>query len=122
MTPLEGQRYEVTVSAAPPAEADDTAATPVRVVVEGRVRGAAALSPGASVSIPLPPAREGWTTGWAEWDPDALNADDRRYFALPARPAPAVALEGDVGIFLAEAVAVLASGAVCAWSHLTAPT
>ncbi len=107
MTPLEGQRYEVTVSAAPPSDVEDTAAVPVRIVIEGRVRSAAALSPGASVSLPLPPAPAGWTAGWVEADPDALSADDRRYFAFQARPVPGVALDGDVGVFFAEAVAVL---------------
>ncbi|HSW28272.1 MAG TPA: BatA and WFA domain-containing protein [Longimicrobiales bacterium] len=110
MAPLEGQRYEVTVSTAPAADREDTAAAPVRIVVEGRVRSAAALPPGASLSLLLPPAPAGWTTGWAESDPDALNADDRRYFAFPARPAPGVALDGDVGVFVAEAVAVLDAG------------
>jgi hypothetical protein len=48
--------------------------------------------------------------GWAETDPDALSADDRRYFAFMARPAPRVALAGDAGVFFAEAVAVLEAG------------
>jgi hypothetical protein len=40
-------------------------------------------------------------------DPDALRADDRRYFAYRSRRAPAVAVGGEPSLFLAEAVAVL---------------
>jgi hypothetical protein len=40
-------------------------------------------------------------------DPDDMSADDRRYFAFRARPAPAVSVAGDPGVFLKEAVAVL---------------
>ncbi|NJD19335.1 MAG: hypothetical protein FIA95_08665 [Gemmatimonadetes bacterium] len=109
LPPLDGQRYEVTVAASPPTEGD-TAVTQVRILLDGRVRSAATLPPGASVSLPLPPAPRGWTVGWVEADPDALSADDRRYFAFQARPVPTVALAGDVGAFVEEAVRVLEEG------------
>jgi hypothetical protein len=111
LAPLQGQRYDVTVAAAPPTGADDTAAVPVRVVLDGVVRSAGVLPAGASVSLPLPPAQAGWTVGYVEADPDALSADDRRYFAFRSRPAPSVALAGDVGVFVAEAAGVLEAGA-----------
>ena len=106
LAPLEGQRAELTVTSAP-GVAGDTAAVSVRAVLDGRVRGAGALPPGASVGVPLPPAPAGWTLGYVEADPDALRADDRRYFAFRSRPAPRLALSGDPGLFLTEAIAVL---------------
>jgi hypothetical protein len=109
LPPLEGQRSEVTIQAAPAPPAD-TVAVPVRVVLDGRVRGAGLLPPGASLALPLPSAPGGWTVGYADADPDALRADDRRYFVFRARPAPSVALVGDAGLFVAEAVAVLEAG------------
>ncbi|MDP2956599.1 MAG: BatA domain-containing protein [Longimicrobiales bacterium] len=109
LPPLEGQRSEVTVRASA-GDPDDTVAVPVRLVLNGRVRGAGAVPPGASLSLPLPAAPAGWVLGYADADADALRADDRRFFAFQARPAPLVALAGDVGVFLAEAVEVLESG------------
>ena len=109
LPPLAGQRSDITVDAAQGAPGD-TATTPVRVVLEGRVRGAGAVAPGGSLTLPLPPTQAGWMTGYADADADALRADDRRYFVLRARPAPGVALAGDVGTFVAEAVAVLEAG------------
>jgi len=111
LAPLEGQRSEVTVTAAPLSGPGLSAATPVRVVVDGRVRSAADLPAGMSVALALPPAAPGWTLGYAEADRDALSADDRRYFAFRARPAPRVAVSGEVGVFLQEGVAVLEAGA-----------
>ena len=109
LPPLVGQRSDVTVDASP-GPAEDTVATPVRVVLDGRVRGAGAVAPGGSLTLPLPPAPPGWLTGYVDADADALRADDRRWFALRARPAPGVALVGDVGPFVTEAVAVLEAG------------
>lgn len=103
LPPLQGEATEITVHAA---EGGD-GPVPVRIVMDGRIRGASTLTPGTSVSLPLPPVQEGWITGWAETDPDALRADDRRAFAFRARPAPVVDVRGDGGAFLAQAVAVL---------------
>lgn len=110
LPPLEGQRYEATVQAAV-AAGGETSAVPVRIVLDGRVQGAAALPPGATVTLPLPPAHAGWTVGFAEADPDALHADDQRFFAFRARPMPRVALAGDPGVFFADAAAVLETAA-----------
>lgn len=105
LPPLQGQRAEITVRAAegPP----DAPVLDVRVVLDGRVRAAAAVPPGSEATIALPPAGTGWVAGFVETDPDALRADDRRYFAYHPRPAPAVALNGPPGFFVGEAVAVL---------------
>lgn len=105
LPPLAGQRPEITVRAAEaPAGAPEL---DVRVVVDGRVRGAAALPPGSEVTIPLPPSGTGWVSGFVETEPDDLRLDDRRYFAFHPRPAPTVAMGGSPGLFLGEAVAVL---------------
>lgn len=105
LPPLEGQRTEVTVTAL--GEGDDTTRVPVRVVVNDRIRGAATLPAGSEASIALPPAGSGWVQGYADADPDDLRADDRRYFAYRSRPAPSVAVAGEPGVFVTEALAVL---------------
>lgn len=105
LPPLEGQRTALTVRALSGGE--DTARWAVRVVMDGRVRGAGELGPGAEASIALPPTGAGWVTGYADADPDALRADDRRYFAYRSRSAPRVALGGTPGLFLGEAISVL---------------
>lgn len=105
LPPLEGQRTALTVRAL--SDAQDTTRWAVRVVMDGRVRAAGELGAGQEASIALPPTGAGWITGYAEADPDALRADDRRYFAYRSSRAPTVAIAGTPGLFLAEAVAVL---------------
>jgi hypothetical protein len=105
LPPLQGQRSEVSVSVSSLPE--DTTPVSVRVVVDERVRGAGSIPPGSSLSLLLPPAPAGWVLGYAEADADALRADDRRYFAFHARPAPSAGLFGEPGFFVAEAIRVL---------------
>lgn len=107
LPPLEGQRTEITVTALDAPQ--DTARVPIRVVVGDRIRGAALLPAGAEASVALPPAGAGWIQGYADADPDALRADDRRYFAYRSRPAPAVAVAGSPAVFVVEALGVLES-------------
>jgi hypothetical protein len=71
------------------------------------VRAAGELSDGAEASIALPPTGTGWVVGYADADADALRADDRRYFAYRSRRAPTVAVAGDPGLFVAQALEVL---------------
>jgi hypothetical protein len=106
LPPLEGQRTAVTVTAL---ATEDTARLPLRILVNERIRGAATLPPGSATSVALPPTGPGWVRGYADTDPDALRADDRRYFAYRSRPAPLLASTGDAGMFVDEAVSVLAS-------------
>lgn len=108
LPPLEGQRTEVTVSAMEARDAADTARVPVRLVVNERIRGATTLPPGAQATIPMPPAGTGWILAYADADPDDLRADDRRFFAFRSRPPPQVAIQGGPGVFVDEAVGVLA--------------
>jgi len=105
LPPLEGQRTALTVRAL--SASDDTTARAVRVVMDGRVRAAGELRAGTEASIALPPTGAGWVTGYADADPDALRADDRRYFAYRSRSAPTVAIGGAAGLFLGEAISVL---------------
>lgn len=105
LPPMAGQRSQVTVDVG--GSADDTVPVPVRILMDERVRGAGAARPGTSLTLPLPPAPAGWVTGYADADPDALRADDRRYFAFRTRPAPKLAVQGDPGLFVTEAVGVL---------------
>jgi hypothetical protein len=106
LPPLEGQRTEVTVRAL---DTPDTTRLSVRLVVNERIRGAASVPPGSATSVNLPAAGSGWIRGYADSDPDALRADDRRYFAFRSRPAPRVAVAGDIGLFAGEALSVLES-------------
>ena len=105
LPPLEGQRTELTVSALE--NPLDTARWPVRVVVDGRIRGAGTLSAGAETTVPLPLSSAAWVQGYADTDADALRADDRHYFAYKSRAAPRVAVGGAPGFFVMEAMAVL---------------
>lgn len=105
LPPLQGQRTEVTVTAF--GAGGDTARIPVRVLLNERIRAAATLPAGAETSIGLPATGSGWVQGYADADPDALRADDRRYFAYRSRPAPTVSVGGAPGIFVAQALAVL---------------
>lgn len=107
LPPLEGQRTEVTVSAL--SDASDTTRWPVRLVVDDRIRGAGTLSAGQETTIEMPPTAAGWVLGYVDADPDALRADDRRYFAYRSRRAPTLAVGGTPGVFVSEAVTVLES-------------
>jgi hypothetical protein len=105
LPPLGGRRGALSVDVT--GAEGDTVPVPVRLVLDESVRGAGAAAPGSSLSLPLPPAPTGWVRGYADADPDALRADDRCYFAYRARPAPRVAVAGDPGVFVTEALAVL---------------
>lgn len=77
-----------------------------RTVARGRVPAAAPDAP-ARVSIKLASATTGWIRGQVELDPDALRADDTRWFAVRVAPPPAVELRGTAGPFLDAALATL---------------
>lgn len=106
LPPLADRRTPVAVAMAGRAEGPVT----VRLFTEGRVRGAATLAPGAGTVLPLTPPGDGWITGWVEADPDALRADDRRFFAARVAPPPVVAAPLQEDPFLDAALGTLAEG------------
>ncbi len=106
LPPLAGRRSQVAATLG----GSDTVALPLRLVVDERIRAAATAPPGTAVLLPFGPFATGWVEGYVETDPDALRGDDRRWFALRVRPPPGVATAGDAPGFLADALAVLASG------------
>ncbi|MBW3549232.1 MAG: PAS domain S-box protein, partial [Proteobacteria bacterium] len=79
--------------------------------ISDRIRAAGAAPPGATAVLPFGPFPAGWIEGYVETDPDALRADDRRWFAARVRLPPRVHVPGTATPFLAEALDVLeASG------------
>jgi hypothetical protein len=106
LPPLQGQRSELAIRAGASTR-EDTSSLPVRVVVDGRIRGAASVPPASARAMGLPPSGAGWVRGWVESDADALRADDRRHFAFRSRPAPSIRVEGEAPVFLEASVGVL---------------
>jgi hypothetical protein len=78
--------------------------------VGGRDVGRALATPGATVSIALPPLRPGWWIGELTLQPDELRADDLRPVAWRVAPPARVAVAREAGGFAAAAVAVLREG------------
>lgn len=105
LPPLANGRTEIAVTLA--GGDPEAGEVPVRLFIDDRVRGAAAVRPGGSTVLPVGPFSPGWVSGWVEADPDALRDDDRRWFAVPVRPPPTVALGGEGGPFVASALDVL---------------
>jgi hypothetical protein len=104
LAPLAGTRAQL---AATVSGGDGDSAT-LRLFLEDRLAAAAATPLPASVPIALPARQPGLLVGRVEMDPDALQADDRRYFVTRVVPPPVVAAPG-ASAFLAEALAVMAA-------------
>ncbi|MEZ4422967.1 MAG: BatA domain-containing protein [Gemmatimonadota bacterium] len=109
LPPITGQRTEVSAEllGPPDAGADSVA---VRLILDGRVAGATVAPVGASVVFPIAPLDPGAVEGHVEIDPDALAADDRRYFSFTAAPPPRIEVRGAASAFLASALDVLVEG------------
>lgn len=105
LPPLANGRTEIAVTLA--GGDPEGPEVPVRLFIDDRVRGAAAVRPGGSAVLPVGPFSPGWVAGWVEADPDALRDDDRRWFAVPVRPPPTVAITADGGPFVGSALDVL---------------
>lgn len=108
LPPRANRRTEVAVSVG--GDPGDTARVPVRVFLQDQLRGAAATPVEGTAVLPVGPFPEGRLEGYAETDPDDLRADDRFFVTLAVEPPPSVAVVGDPGPFLGEALAVLAEG------------
>lgn len=110
LPPLAGQRTEVAVELAIDGPPDGPAPSlPVRVVTGDRVQSTGTAGPGDVLVLPAGPFPRGAVEGWVETDPDALAADDRRYFAFAVRPPVPVERRGGEALFIDEALAVLES-------------
>lgn len=105
LPPRANRRTEVAVSVGGPQ--GDTATVPVRVFLADQLRGAASTPVEGTAVLPAGPFPQGRLEGYAETDPDDLRADDRFYLSLAVEPPPAVAVLGDPGPFLREALIVL---------------
>jgi hypothetical protein len=102
LPPLAGERTQLSTTLT--GEVDSI--LPVRLVLDDRV---AAVAPAGGL-LETGPFPSGWVHGYVETDPDALRADDRRYFAFRVRPAPRVARAGGELPFLDEALSVVVEG------------
>ena len=105
LTPMANERSEVAVSIGHGGDATDTLA--VRLVVGGRVVGATTVTTGSQALIPMGPFAGGIASGYVEIDPDALRADDRRYFSFTVRQPTNISLQGGDSFFFEQAVGVL---------------
>lgn len=108
LPPRSNQRTAVaaTLGGAP----GDSTPIPVRVVLGEQLRGAAAAPSGGTAVLPLGPFQQGRLEGYVETDPDELRADDRLWITVHVEPPPAVAVLGEPGPFVREALAVLEEG------------
>ncbi|HUE77856.1 MAG TPA: hypothetical protein VMM83_07945, partial [Longimicrobiales bacterium] len=113
LPPRSGERSTIaaTVTTSSPADdPGDEGRTPdsvaVRLVLDGAVRAAATVVPGATVILPFPARPAGVVAGRVELDADALTDDDRRHFVAHVTPPPSVGLT-EPQPFLMEAVGVL---------------
>ncbi len=104
LPPLASQRTRLSIRLAGDA---DSANVPLRLVVTGRIRGAATGGVGISALMPIGPFTAGYVDGYVETDPDDLRGDDRRFFAFRVRSAPTLAVSGSIPFFLSEAIPVL---------------
>jgi hypothetical protein len=103
LAPVAGTRSPVVVMVA--GTATDSVA--VRLVIEERVVAAGFAPPAGAAVLMLPAQPPGLLLGHLEIEPDALRADDRRFFATRVAPPPTVALEGEAS-FVDHALDVLA--------------
>jgi hypothetical protein len=105
LAPLPGDRadfvFSLVGSGSPPG------ALSVRLFAEDRLRGRVDGELGAPGVIQAGPFSSGWIAGSVEVDPDALRADDRRFFAFRVRPPVPVSGLDAAGPFVEEGLRVL---------------
>lgn len=104
LAPLAGARSQLVATVI--GTSSDSAT--LRLFLEDRLAAATTAPLNASaVPLALPARPAGLVHGRVEMDPDALQADDRRYFVTRVLPPPVVASPGAAG-FLKEALDVMA--------------
>ncbi len=105
LAPLRDQRTSIRATL----DGDTPQPVTVRLYLNGTVVAAEAATTGAAVDFTAGPFSSPWISGWVEADPDALRADNRRWFAVRISDAPRVALPAEADhAFLATALATLA--------------
>lgn len=107
LPPLAGQRTRISVTVASSGGPDTASRLPVRVVAGERIRAVGTARPGEDVVLSLGPFAGGVVEGFVETDPDALGADDRRWFAFEVRPPVGVQRRGGPSFFLDQGLDVL---------------
>jgi len=105
LSPRAGRRTDVAIGLG--GDLDDETERGVRLLIDGRIRGAVSTRPGGSVVLPVGPFDEGPLEAEIEVDPDALAADDRFVVRTVVVPPPRVARFGDPGAFLGSALDLL---------------
>jgi hypothetical protein len=80
----------------------------LRLWIDERPVSAALAAPGAAAVFALPARQSGTVLGRVEAEPDALRADDRRWFAYTVAPPVPVASDANAP-FVGEALAALAA-------------
>ncbi|MEJ2538921.1 MAG: VWA domain-containing protein [Gemmatimonadota bacterium] len=105
LPPRANRRTEIAASVG--GSTADSLLIPVRVVLGDQLRGAASAPSGGTVVLPVGPFQQGRMEGYVETDPDELRADDRFWLTVQVEPPPSVAVVGEAGPFLREALAVL---------------
>ena len=109
LAPLAGARAQLiaAVSSAGNATAIGDSVT-LRLFLEGKLAAAATARTGSAIPLGLPARPPGLLQARVEMDPDALQADDRRYLVTRVVPPPVVAAPG-ASSFLNEALEVMAA-------------
>jgi hypothetical protein len=84
----------------------------VLVTLGGREVARAVAGSGEAFTVRVAAPPPGWYAGTVELEPDELRGDDRRWFAVRVAAPPPVAVEpgADLGRFVTEALATLATG------------
>ena len=103
LAPVAGERASLAAHVRGTGDADSIA---VRLFLDDHVVAVAVTPRGSAALLSLPARGVRDIAGWVETDPDALRADDRRYFAVRVLPPPRVAATGALP-FVEEALAVL---------------
>jgi len=103
LEPRAGERSNIAVTLA----GSGLDSTMVRVISETRTVAAGSGAPGSTVVLTTPARNAGLFAGYAESDPDALRADNRRYFVGRVAPVPTVAVTTPLP-FVDDALTVMA--------------